>query len=195
MKLLLIFLIAVTQAICGSSPKRGLIYIPNAATPEDDAIWVKPDAKLTWYYTYNDRPVPQYSGLEFVPMMWGMGNNLDDTSFRDSIVRQIEGGQKIEHVLAFNEPDLRIDWGGSDLLPAKAARGYIANFVPLHERGIKVGLPAVSGAGWGITWLREFVGNCTEILHGQKCPFDFVPVHWYDNYGGLVSHIEEAIAE
>ncbi|KAK7215837.1 hypothetical protein V2G26_003840 [Clonostachys chloroleuca] len=84
--------------------------------------------------------------------------------------------------------------GGSDLTPAKAARGYVANFVPLRSRGIKLGLPSVSGAGWGIQWLREFEGNCTQLLN-RKCEYDFVPVHWYDNFGGFMSHIDEAIAE
>lgn len=195
MKAIALSLLALPGVLCAGSPKRGLIYIPNANTPQDDAIWVQPDAELTWYYTYNDRPNPQYSSLEFVPMMWGMGGNPDDASFHDSIVRLIEGGQDVSHVLAFNEPDLPNEWGGSNIEPARAARGYIANFVPLQQRGVKLGMPAVSGAGWGITWLREFVGNCTELLHGARCPYDFVPVHWYDNYGGLVAHVEEAIAE
>jgi hypothetical protein len=188
------FLLALPTVLGAGSPKRGLIYIPNSTTLEDDAIWVQPGAELTWYYTYNDRPNPLYSSLEFVPMMWGMGGNSDDASFHDSVVRLIEGGQQISHVLAFNEPDLPNEWGGSNIEPARAARGYVANFVPLGSRGIKLGLPAVSGASWGITWLREFVGNCTELLQ-TPCPYDFVPAHWYDNYGGLVAHVEEKITE
>lgn len=188
-------LLALPVALGAGSPKRGLVYIPNATTPEDDAIWVQPGAELTWYYTYNDRPNPQYNSHEFVPMMWGMGSNPVEASFHDSVVRLLDDGQDVSHVLAFNEPDLPNEWGGSNILPARAAQGYVANFVPLQRLGLKIGMPAVSGAGWGITWLREFVGNCTELLQGASCPYDFVPVHWYDNYGGLVAHVEEAIAE
>ncbi|CAG9942582.1 unnamed protein product, partial [Clonostachys rosea f. rosea IK726] len=66
--------------------------------------------------------------------------------------------------------------GGGDLTPAKAARGYVASFVPLRSRGIKLGLLSVSGAGWRIQWLREVEGNCTQLLN-RKCEYDFVPVH------------------
>jgi hypothetical protein len=191
-----ILALAVLPAALGAgSPKRGLVYIPNSTTLEDDAIWVQPTAQLTWYYTYNERPNPDYGKLEFVPMMWGMGSDPQDKRFHDSVVRLIEDGQDIRHALAFNEPDLPNDWGGSNIEPSRAAQGYVANFVPLRQLGVKIGMPAVSGAGWGITWLREFVNNCTEILQGTQCPYDFVPVHWYDNFGGLVAHVEEAIAE
>ena len=132
-------------------------------------------------------------------MMWGMGSNLNDTSFHDSIVNQKNSGLDIQHVLSFNEPDMRSDWGGSDLTPNKAAYGYIANFMPLRKLGIKIGLPAVSGAGWGIQWLRDFRDNCTQIVVqqglGSQCEYDFLPVHWYDNLGGLQSHINEAVTE
>jgi hypothetical protein len=177
------------------SSKRGLIYIPNERTPQDDALWVQDGSVLSWYYTYTDRPNSAYDGkLEFVPMMWGMGDNPDDTRFLESITSQLDAGADITHALAFNEPDLRNDWGGSDLEPARAARGYVANFLPLRRRGLKVGLPAVSGAGWGIQWLRDFRDNCTQLLNAD-CEYDFLPVHWYDNFGGLQAHIDEAIQE
>lgn len=198
MNLLHLALLAASVRVCSGSVKRGLIYIPNEAWPQDDSVWIQDGSTLTWYYTYGDQPNPRYkspqSALEFVPMMWGMGGNPDDTSFRDSIIKQLEAGANIRYVLSFNEPDMRSDWGGSNIEPAKAARGYIANMLPLKERGIKIGLPAVSGASWGIQWLREFAGNCTEVLN-EKCQYDFLPVHWYDNLGGLKAHIDEATHE
>lgn len=196
-------LAAFISTVAAANPKRGLIYIPNSQWPQDDAIWTQPKSVLSWYYTYNDRPNPQYSpphsGLEFVPMMWGMGGNTSDNSFYNSIMQLKNNGVNIQHALSFNEPDMRSDWGGSDLTPVKAAQGYVANFIPLRRKGIKVGMPAVSGAGWGIQWLRDFRGNCTEIMVakglGSKCEYDFLPVHWYDNLGGLQSHINEAANE
>lgn len=187
--------LAACGTLAAAASKKGLIYIPNAETPQDDTLWIQDGSVLSWYYTYTPNPVPTYDGkLEFVPMMWGMGENPDDTSFLDSIASQLDAGADITHVLAFNEPDLQNDWGGSDLDPAKAARGYVANFIPLRRRGVKIGLPAVSGASWGIQWLRDFRDHCTQLLNAE-CEYDFLPVHWYDNFGGLQAHIDEALYE
>ena len=189
-----LFTLAAYTAVCAATTKRGLIYIPSADHPEDDALWIQPGSDLTWYYTYNDRPNPSYNQLDFVPMMWGMGSDPDDKSFYNSIVNQVNSGVSIRNVLAFNEPDMISDWGGSDIEPARAARGYIANFIPLRQRGLRIGMPAVSGAGWGIDWLRQFDGNCTELM-GTKCEYDFLPVHWYDNLDGMKAHIDEAVGQ
>lgn len=195
MKAFTLSFLTACGTLSAAASKKGLIYIPNAETPQDDALWVQDGSVLSWYYTYNPDPVPAYDGkLEFVPMMWGMGENPDDTSFLEKITGQLDAGADITHVLAFNEPDLQNDWGGSDLDPAKAARGYVANFIPLRRRGVKIGLPAVSGASWGIQWLRDFRGHCTQLLNSD-CDYDFLPVHWYDNFGGLQAHIDEALDE
>lgn len=190
MKALLLSLLALPHVLAAGSPKRGLIYIPNANTPQDDPIWVQPGAELTWYYTYNDRPNPLYDSLEFVPMMWGMGGDPNDKSFYNSVVKLMESGRVISHALAFNEPDLGNQYGGSNLDPARAAAGYVANFVPLQRLGVRVGMPAVA---YDLNWLRNFVGNCTQLLQGQSCPHDFLPLHWYDNFGSLEWHVGEAI--
>ena len=194
MKLLYLALLVHGSSVCLGNPKRGLVYVPNSAWPQDDELWIQSGSALTWYYTYNAHPNPRYSGLEFVPMMWGVGSNPESTSFLDSITKLLDAGTKITHALSFNEPDMRSEWGGSNVAPAKAARAYIANFLPLRDRGVKVGLPAVSGAGTGINWLREFAGNCTQLLKAD-CKYDFLPVHWYDNFGGLKAHINEAARE
>lgn len=179
-----------------SSPKRGLIYIPSDAHPEDDALWTQAGSSLTWYYNYGSQPSDAFAHLsqeqfEFVPMMWGI--NKDDpgeTKWLDEVTAAIDGGRDIKHVLAFNEPDGPAEWGGSDIDPDMAAQAWIANFEPLAERGVKLGLPAVTGAPTGLTWLQDFLAACEEAL-GKECTFDFVPVHWYDNFGGLTSHIDE----
>ncbi len=69
---------------------------------------------------------------------------------------------------------------------------------PLQEMGVKVGLPAMTGAPSGLVWLHEFLGNCSQLISEdsnskKNCTFDFLPVHWYDNFEGLASHIGERL--
>ena len=184
----------------GSTDKRGLVFVTSNDHPKDNQIWVQPGSEIKWYYNYADLPSPIYSDLtqeefEFVPMMWGVSSNPEDTSFYDSVNSQIKGGRNITHVLGFNEPNAKSDWGGSDVSPDVAAQAWVANFEPLGEMGVKLGLPACMGSYDSLPWLKNFLGNCSEILSkdGDKknCTWDFLPVHWYDNFEGLASHIGE----
>lgn len=59
--------------------------------------------------------------------------------------------------------------------------------------GIRAGLPAPSGSTEGLPWIRQFLGNCSEIT-GEDCVYDFVTLHWYGNFEGLASHIGEYVA-
>jgi hypothetical protein len=185
------------------SSKRGLVFTPNKAWPEDNSKWVQSGSDLTWYYNYQEIPSPAFAGVsqskfEFVPMMWGLNTNLDDTSFLTSVKNLIKTGVAIAHVMAFNEPDGPTMYGGSDIKPSSAARAWVANFIPLQEMGIKVGLPACTGGSGGLPWLKQFLGNCSALISTggtqKNCTYDFLPIHWYDNFGGLASHIGERVA-
>ncbi|CCF32474.1 hypothetical protein CH063_00808 [Colletotrichum higginsianum] len=199
------FLLALAPLVAAtSSSKRGLVFTPNSNWPQDNQIWVQPGSDLTWYYNYQEIPSPAYASksqeeFEFVPMMWGVTSNPDDTTFLKSVKSLIKDkGINITHALAFNEPDGPTQYGGSDIAPAIAAKAWVANFIPLQELGVKVGLPACTGAPAGLPWLKQFLGNCSDIISdgGEKknCTYDFLPVHWYDNFGGLASHIGERVA-
>ena len=178
------------------SPKRGLVYVPNKETPEDDEVWVRSGSDLTWYYNYEKEPSAAFAGLAqedfaFVPMLWGP---IDDASFRESVEAQIEAGRNITHVLAFNEPDGPTQYGGSDVAPARAAEVWVRNIEPLAAYGVKLGLPACTGGWGGIPWLQQFLGNCSELISAdggrrRNCTYDFVNIHWYGNFEGLASHM------
>ncbi|KAI1186661.1 glycoside hydrolase family 128 protein [Nemania serpens] len=179
------------------SDKRGLVFVPNEKTPEDNKIWVRDGSDLTWYYNYDPTPAPAFSDqpqsdFEFVPMLWG---SIEDTSFRDAVDDLINHGRNISHVLTFNEPDGPTQYGGSNIFPYKAAQVWVDNIIPLQEKGIKVGLPACTGAQSGITWLQEFLGNCSQLIstdgNEKNCSYDFVSIHWYGNFEGLASHLGE----
>lgn len=205
MSLFRLLSVASVALAAKTSDKRGLVFVPNEKHPEDNKIWVQNNSDLTWYYNYGSLPSPAFSDLsqddfEFVPMMWGVdANNPSDDTFLNDVKDLIDGGRNISHVLGFNEPDAPFSWGGSDVLPSVAARAWVANFEPLAELGVKLGLPGTTG-GWGsLPWLRQFLGNCSELVSTgsskKNCTWDFVPVHWYDNFEGLASHIGERRAE
>jgi Glycosyl hydrolase catalytic core len=166
---------ACAQAIVESSPKRGLVFTPDPAHPNDDMIWVQANSDLNWYYNYGRRPSPQFatipqSKLEFVPMFWG-----PDTGFFTAVTELIKGGGNITHVLGFNEPD---NAGQSNASPSLAAQAWEREITPLQMRGIKAGAPVVQGPS-GMAWLKEFSAAC------QNCTFDFIPLHFFDNQYGL----------
>lgn len=179
------------------SDKRGLVFVPNPDTPDDNNIWIQDGSDLTWYYNYGPRPAPAYADkaqgdFEFVPMLFG---NIDDTSFLDTVNSLIDEGRDISHVLTFNEPDGPTQYGGSDVPAAKAAQVWVDNIIPLQEKGVKAGLPGCTGGTGGIPWLRDFLGNCSELIspdgNMQNCTYDFVSIHWYGNFEGLASHLGE----
>ncbi|KXX79392.1 Alkali-sensitive linkage protein 1 [Madurella mycetomatis] len=182
-----------------SSPKRGLVFTPNEATRPDDTIWIQEPTSLTWYYNYKPEPEPEYqdiaqSEFEFVPMLWGAPSSLDDTSFLSTVKSLIEDrGINITNVLSFNEPDGPFAYGGSSIEPAAAAQVWVNNLIPLQEMGVRVGLPACTGAPSGLPWLQDFLRECARLIstddQTRNCTYDFVTIHWYGNFEGLASHI------
>lgn len=196
-----------TMALAGlcsaaaTSNKRGLVFTPNPNYPNDNQLWTQANSDLTWYYNYQSQPSTAYASIpqdrfEFIPMMWGVGSNPNETTFLSDVKSLIARGVKIQHVLGFNEPDTDSAYGGSNVKPADAAQAWVANFEPLGQMGIKLGLPACTGGWNSLPWLKQFLGNCSDIISAgsnnkKNCTWDFLPVHWYDNFAGLASHIGE----
>ncbi|KUI64180.1 Alkali-sensitive linkage protein 1 [Cytospora mali] len=191
---LLFILALITYAQATPVSKRGLCFVPNSTTPQDDFIWTNQPSTLTWYYNYASSPSHVFANitqeqLEFVPMLWGAPANINDTIFLDTVKAMINNGINIRNVLTFNEPEMS-QYGGSGVDPAIGAEVWVNNIIPLQKMGIRAGLPAPSGSMDGLPWLRQFLGNCSEII-GEDCLYDFTTVHWYGNFAGLASHIGE----
>lgn len=176
------------------SAKRGLCYVPDSRTPEDDRIWTDHRGELSWYYSYTPTPPETFRGssqdsFEFVPMLWGAPSDVNDTSFFSTVRDLANEGIKISNVLTFNEPDMS-GHGGSNVSPAYGAQIWVKNIIPLQKLGIRAGLPALAGSDHGLLWLEEFLGNCSTII-GKHCAYDFVTLHWYGPFQGLASRIGE----
>jgi hypothetical protein len=181
-----------TPALSAKSPKRGLVAVGNKDWPADDAIWVREDSPISWYYNFYWNVSDSYAALpqeqiEFVPMMWGGGVN--DTDFLGNVTEMIApasgaAGRNITHVLGFNLPDQSYENGGSQMEPADAAKAWVHNLLPLREKfGVKLGLPVVGDPRAG--WLDPFLKNCSSLNEDKECGFDFVPLHSFGHIGVL----------
>lgn len=174
------------------SSKRGLIYIPptsGGATSQDDPF-IASASDLTWYYNYNAAPTRMLSNgssahpLEFVPQLWG----APGTGFADAVKILLDTpGNNVSAVLFMNEPDAG-DGGGSGVDPKSAAQIWQDQFVPLKEAhpNLQLGSPAVTAAPSGFTWLAEWFAACDPM-----CEPDFMAVHYYGAYDGLVTHVQQ----
>ncbi|KAK0115732.1 hypothetical protein ONS96_014169 [Cadophora gregata f. sp. sojae] len=182
------------QTTYRTSSKRGLVFVPSKSPKlqHDNQIWVEQGSDLTWYYNYQPEPSTAYANrtqeeFEFVPMLWST-----DTNFYNTVKGLIDGGRNITHVLGYNEPDGESSTGGSSIDPTVAATNWISQIEPLRKLGVKVGAPAVTGSPRGFVWLEDFFAACTK--QGTNCTIDFIPIHWYGDFGGLASHMGQVNA-
>jgi hypothetical protein len=100
-------------------------------------------------------------------------------------------GNRITHVLSFNEPDGSTSGGGTNTSPKSAAKAYIEYLRPLRQSpyNLKLGLPATTGSPSGIEWLQQFNASCYQLSKSTGCEFDFIAAHWYGDFPGLQNHI------
>ena len=98
-------------------------------------------------------------------------------------------GNRISHVLTFNEPDGDTSTGGTNSSPSHAAQVWQDVIAPLRSPpyNLKVSLPATTGSPRGLEWLRDFNTSCYRLNRTNGCAFDFIATHWYGDFGGLSS--------
>lgn len=187
----LLSLCLATTSSTSSTPKRGLIYIGRGTreSPGDDIYWAARNTSLTWYYNYSfysTRTLQQNPSLEYVPMLWGAPAASAAGDFGRTIRQYKSSGMNINYVLGFNEPDHPKDGGGSDIPLADAVRIWKTEMEPVRSLGIKLGSPATVGNAGGIAWLQNFIRMC------DGCHFDFIPLHYYGGFEGMLSYIAQA---
>jgi hypothetical protein len=114
-------------------------------------------------------------------MIWGAPANDQDFMFLNNVTDLIEGRRNITHVLGFNRPDGPWSQGGSNMTVSSAAQSWLREVAPSQQMGIKAGAP-VATQGW-FSWLAYFMTEC------QNCTIDFISLHYYGNYSGLLDLI------
>jgi hypothetical protein len=163
---------APVQTTAASAPatggnKRGLAYNDKNLL----SGFLGGNSKVSWKYGWSQSDDGGTEGIEFVPMLWGLGPNHEPT-WKANAEKAIARGSA--HFLSFNEPD---NAGQANLSPSVAAQKHIELMAPYSGR-VRISSPAITNSnipGEGIDWLKSFLSACS----GQ-CKLDFVPVHWYN---------------
>lgn len=187
-----IFLTALITSVTAIPSKRGLIII-NSAHLQNDLPKYLASPQLQWVYNYSPQPSPNdaYGKLSFVPMLWGQDGS-------STFLSTLKSGQRYDHVLSFNEPDMNKSVGGSDLSVDQAVSIWQTQINPLKTLGYKLGSPAgiissnlttdlyvVASTPAGTIWLSSFFSRC------KNCTIDFVAAHFYGPSNALQSYLSE----
>ncbi|OKL62287.1 hypothetical protein UA08_02498 [Talaromyces atroroseus] len=148
------------QAKRATNSKKGAAY--------NDASLVSLVTDASWAYNWDYEvggTLPD--GVEFVPMMWGTG---DEDVWTSAIETALDNGATA--ILGFNEPDLSTQ---SNLTPAEAAAAYKQYITPYKDQAQLVAPAVTNGAApMGLTWLEEYLEECNG-----ECGQTAIAIHYY----------------
>ncbi|KAG9976217.1 glycoside hydrolase family 128 protein, partial [Aureobasidium melanogenum] len=157
--------------------KRGLSY-NNAAYTMPFSLSGQ-NSQVSWAYNWYQAAGSGFNpALEYVPMLWSNASDLA-SSWTANAQAAINAGST--HLLGFNEPDLCLAGAGSSCIEMQSAVKAWKQYMEPFAGKALLGSPAVTNGGspMGLTWLSNFMGNCTG------CHIDFINIHWYSNkYAG-----------
>lgn len=154
---LAIVAIAVMATAADACPKKGL------ALPQPDPQPARELRMLNacWYYNWGSRPSPGESGAQFVPMVFGIGENYDDN------VAAVRARGHVPVVLVFNEPDLRT------MAERRDPDQLLQRWKTVSSLADRISAPAA--ANDLDPWMKDFMAKARA--RGTK--MDFVALHWY----------------
>ncbi|OAP64872.1 hypothetical protein AYL99_00844 [Fonsecaea erecta] len=155
--------------------KRGLVYT-NVTTLD---FYPPPSPYISWSYDYyslpnasdNVGPYPS-SQYRFIPLLYNDADSL--TSVWSANVNFSIANYGTDAIFGFNEPDASNPGQSADMTVAQSIHGY-QNFMQPFAGRVKIGAPAVTNAGGGLTYLAQFLGNATQL----NLTIDFLNIHWY----------------
>jgi len=171
-----------------SEHKRGLAYNDAGLLSGFTSL---PSTKTSWAYNWAAAPggsVP--SGLEYVPMFWGL-RPQDTSGWKAAADKALASGSK--HLLGNNEPDHPEQ---AHLTPQACAKGWKDHMEQYAGKAKLIG-PAITNGpkekNMGLTWLGEFLTECKKL----SCTIDAIAIHWYDsatNFAYFKKHVTDAHA-
>ena len=175
---------ASTGSTSSSGKKRGLAY--NDASLLSG--FVSADSQVAWCYNWASSSAATPSGVEYVPLLWGMQAEFTSV-WNANANAALEAGAT--HLMGFNEPDLA---GQANLAVSAAVSGWMTYMQPYASKA-QLGAPAVTngGAPMGLTYL----GNFLTALSNAGGTYDFCSIHWYDsatNIAYFQNYMQEASA-
>lgn len=133
-----------------------------------------------WYYNWSANPhsYDNFDKVEYVPMIWGTG-------YEGSISTVANAGYK--HLLAYNEPDMGGDVGGSNI-DVNTAISHWSNFLG-NSYYLGSPAPALCPAWDNGIWFRTFMDGIDQST------VDFIALHCYYNQYAGVEEAEQFLRE
>ncbi|CAI6099054.1 unnamed protein product [Clonostachys chloroleuca] len=176
-----------TMALANLESKKGLA-LGGKLDDSDIKLLTSEKSPISWYYNWSPTPsnIVGNSTL-FIPLIHSL-----ETLKEENIWSALDGlPSSSEYMLTFNEPDEAEENGGSYISPEDAAKAYIEDIVPHRNssRGWQISHPVVTGSERGLNWLRDFNESCYDIDPRNGCPADFIAMHWFGDFAGLVSWV------
>lgn len=159
----------------GSNPGTAADCKRGIAWPGERLDHADVNAKLTWWYRWNERAQGVGAGLELVPIMAKGGMNADEVS---KVIRP-----DAKYLLGFNEPNF---FEQANLSAAQAAAEWPKVEAVAKAHSLKLVSPAVNYCGNDqektgpchdtnpVSYLEDFFAACAT------CQVDYVAVHWYN---------------
>lgn len=145
------------------------------------------NSQVSWAYNWYQTSGSGFNpALEYVPMLWSDASDLTN-SWATNAQASINAGSK--HLLGFNEPDLCLAGAGSSCMQmSDAVKAWKKYMEPFAGKAL-LGSPAVTNGGspMGLTWLSNFMGNCTG------CHIDFINIHWYSNKWAGANYFKQQV--
>ncbi|KAI5208354.1 hypothetical protein E4T38_02948 [Aureobasidium subglaciale] len=165
--------------------KRGLSY-NNAAYTMPFSLSGQ-NSQVSWAYNwYSAAGSGLNPAIEYVPMLWSNASDLT-RDWPGNAQAAINAGSKA--LLGFNEPDLCLAGAGSSCMEMPSAVKAWKQYMEPFAGKALLGSPAVTNGGspMGLTWLQNFMGNCTG------CHIDFINIHWYSNHWAGANYFKQQV--
>ncbi|CAD0114765.1 unnamed protein product [Aureobasidium uvarum] len=145
------------------------------------------NSQVSWAYNWYQTPGSGFNpALEYVPMLWSNASDLTG-QWASNAQAAINSGSK--YLLGFNEPDLCLPGAGSSCIEMPSAVKAWKQYMEPFAGKALLGSPAVTNGGspLGLTWLQNFMGNCTG------CHIDFINIHWYSNKWAGANYFKQQV--
>lgn len=159
---------ATTGAYVKNKGKRGLAY--NDVTLTQPFSRAGQNSQVSWAYNWYlaENGNSFNSALMYVPILW---NNATDLTSLWPTAAETSITNGATSLMSFNEPD----WcaSGSACMEIPTAVAAWKKYMQPFAGKAKLVAPSVTNAGapYGLTWLENFIGNCTA------CTIDAINLH------------------
>lgn len=165
-----------------SGKKRGAAYNDATLLPG----FASSNSQVSWAYNWASSTSPIPSGLEYVPLLWGMQDEFTSVWNAHADAALASGSS---HLMSFNEPDFS---GQANLGVSAAVAGYMQYMQPYASKA-QLGTPAVTNGAspMGLTYLSAFI----TALEDAGGSYDFCAFHWYDSASNVAyfkNYMQEA---